>query len=32
MKRKNQARSMSEVREPIKNFITEHKGQRFILD
>ncbi len=32
MKRKKRGRSPPEVREPIQKFITNHKGQRFILD
>jgi hypothetical protein len=32
MKRQKQERKPPEVREPIKKFIAEHKGERFILD
>ena len=32
MKRERRGRGPPEVRQPIKGFIAEHKGQRFILD
>jgi hypothetical protein len=32
MKRERRGRWPPEVREPIKKFISEHKGQRFTLD
>jgi|GEM_PF-4289470 len=32
MKRETRGRRPPDVREPIKKFIAEHKGQRLILD